>query len=398
MKKLSLMVLFVLCSLTALAFNGKVMCTRADNISDQWTGILPGRPPFVPLCSEVVKGEPFSVRIFFSQPSIKAGMVKVGGKLKIIDPSGKVMHENKLNLQEFECKNNKSVFLFKDYIMISFDPPDKSGKYTYKVELQDLNDGKTVQAETSIELKENITTAIAKNLKKAISDYYRNQATQNIIPSFLWFAQKIPEMKQKQKRNFNPLSMIGVYYFMLKQNPQLNADFAKTVNELKNPDAAKCGAIILHELGPKAFGLLNKQKQAMWDNRMTGLFHVNKPVVPWQLDILWGQFLATGKKAPLVKIVNAMAKMDNNLSIQAYKAKKNPTKEDRMSLMRYLTGMAAQWSVGSNAKQHRLVAYYLEAMLCRGEIKNVLTAAKIAKLLSAMPEFKDTIKISVSEK
>lgn len=398
MKKLSLLMFSVLCCLTAFAFDGNVLCTKAENVSDQWTGILPGRPPFIPSCQQVVKKEPFDIRVFFSNPSIKDGMVKVGAKLAIVDPSGKVIYEKKLKNQEFKCQNSKSVFLFSDYIGMSFDPPDKFGKYTYNVELQDLNSGKAAKTMTSIELKDKTSLKVSDNLQKAITDFYHKPDAQNIIPSFLWFVDQIPDMKKKQKRNFNPLSMAAAYYFMLRRNPQLHAEFAKTVNGLKGSDALKCGVIIQHELGPKAFELLSEKNRGLWDNRMAGIFNIKEPQAPWQLDVLWSEFLITGKKAPLVKIVNAIGKMDNNLSIESYKAKKQPSKEDRASLMRYLTGMSALWSVGSNAKQHRLAGFYLEGMLCRNEIKDPATAAKIAKILSEIPQFKDTIKVSVTEK
>jgi hypothetical protein len=42
---------------------------------------------------------------------------------------------------------------------------------------------------------------------------------------------------------------------------------------------------------------------------------------------------------------------------------------------------AANWSTDSNAKQHQLVAFYLEAMLSRNEIDDQLTQAAIAKIL-----------------
>ena len=49
--------------------------------------------------------------------------------------------------------------------------------------------------------------------------------------------------------------------------------------------------------------------------------------------------------------------------------------------MNFLITMAANWSLGSNAKQHPLVAYYLEAMLVRNEIKDPQAAALVKEIL-----------------
>ena len=72
------------------------------------------------------------------------------------------------------------------------------------------------------------------------------------------------------------------------------------------------------------------------------------------------------------------------LTPKEFKAKKEKgeiTPEDRESLMNFLISLAANWSLGSNAKQHPLVRYYLEAMLTRGEIKHPRSAALVKEIL-----------------
>ena len=72
------------------------------------------------------------------------------------------------------------------------------------------------------------------------------------------------------------------------------------------------------------------------------------------------------------------------LTPDEFKAKKEKggiTPDDLPKLMNFLICVAANWSLSSNAKQHPLVRYYLEAMLARGEIKHPRSAALVEKML-----------------
>ena len=380
-----LLVLFLLASISfcfpTAAFDGKIVCTKAKNITDQWKGILPGRPPVTPMCLQVVRKEPFSVNVFFSKPNIKNGKVHVTGMLKMQNPAGKITFKTQLKPQVFSCKNANSVFLFPDYILVSFDPPDAIGKYVFTVNLKDENSGKVFTAETAINLKEKNSLPSAKKPLVSLTNYYRNPAPQNILPAFKAFLKTLPAFKKKQGKNFNPLPGLSLFFFLLQENPQLHSDFAELINNLHKPEEQFMGVIILHELGDKTFSLLSKKAQSLWNPRLGSTFQVTKVVAPWQLDVLWSQFFVTGKKAPLTKIVGEIKKMQGNISFNDYKKLKHPTIKDRKSLMRFLNGMAASWSIGSNAKQHRLVAFYLEAMLRRKEIQDPFTKSMIVSKL-----------------
>lgn len=364
------------------AFDGKIICTKAQNIQDQWTGILPGRPPLMPLCTQVVRLEPFSVNVFFSNPEIKDGKVNVTGKLKMINPAGNVVTESQLQPQTFNSENPKSVFLFPDYLAVSFDPPDATGEYTFIAELQDLNGKKSFTDKTTIKLDEKISAEPSKEPMKAISNYYTAPAPQNIIPGFSEFLKMLPELKAKQKNKFNPISILALFYYALQANPQLHGDFAKLADSLKNQEEKLFAVIIVHELGEKTFALLSKESQAAWNPHFADTFKVGEKITTaYQLDILWSEFFITGKKAPIEKIVREVKQAADNLSPENYKKIAQPTQKDKESLMHFLNSHAAAWSIGSNAKRYHLVAFYLEAMLARNEIKDNFTNAVISKKL-----------------
>jgi hypothetical protein len=363
------------------ALEGKAICTKARNIQDQWSGILHNRPPVTPLCLRVVRLEPFYVNVFFLNPTIKDGKVHVSAKLKMQTPDGKIRFESNLKPQIFPCKSPKSVFLFAHYLGASFDPPDAIGEYVFTADIKDENSGDVTTATAKIQLQDKILLPPDKKPLAALTNYYRNPAPQNILPGFKEFLKMLPGLKKKQGKNFNPLSSLALFFYLLQINPQLHPDFAKLVDGLQNPGEQLMGVIIMHELGKKAFALLSEKARSRWNPGFSGAFRITDVKAPWQLDVLWSEFLVTGKKAPLQKIVGEVHKIQGNLSVEDYKKLAKPAKKDRDSLIRFLTGMAAAWSLGSNAKQHRLVAFYLEAMLSRGEIKDPFTNVVIAKKL-----------------
>ncbi len=63
----------------------------------------------------------------------------------------------------------------------------------------------------------------------------------------------------------------------------------------------------------------------------------------WVLDALWGKFMATGKKAPVDRIMEAL-----------------PWFNIKGDVNRLVIGGAARWSLSSNAIQHKLVLEYCE--------------------------------------
>ncbi len=82
---------------------------------------------------------------------------------------------------------------------------------------------------------------------------------------------------------------------------------------------------------------------------------------PWVLDALWGNFMATGRKKPIERIMEALPWVDIKGDIQ-----------------RLLIGGAAQWSLTSNAIQHDLVFKFCEAAI-KTKPKDI--ALKLQKIL-----------------
>ena len=99
MKKMFFIALAVGLSLTAVSaatgpagtrpeFSVKIIPTKAVNLENQFSGILPNRPPFIPQVVKVTCGEPFELAVVFSGAKISDGKLKLSGKLTTFDAKG----------------------------------------------------------------------------------------------------------------------------------------------------------------------------------------------------------------------------------------------------------------------------------------------------------------------
>ena len=108
----------------------------------------------------------------------------------------------------------------------------------------------------------------------------------------------------------------------------------------------------------------------------------DKVTSPAQLDALWVMFLTTGKFEPIRRLVYEVRKRDDAMPVaEIKKLGRKPTKEEMPKVMNGLVAGAAEWSLASNAKQHELVGFYLEAMLMRKQYPDDAAAVKIGGML-----------------
>ena len=86
---------------------------------------------------------------------------------------------------------------------------------------------------------------------------------------------------------------------------------------------------------------------------------------PWVLDALWGDFMATGNRAPVVRIMSTLPWIDVKGDVN-----------------RLLVGAAARWSLTSNAVQHKRIMEFCEEEVkaqpaeVAGKLREVIESAK----------------------
>ena len=383
MKKLFLFILLT-AGINLFAFDAKIVITRALNIEDQFMHILPQRPPFFPILAKIEPQTPFKVYFLALHPELKNNQASISGKVAFVRPDGK---KNELALKpvKFNVSGDKAgVLLLPGAIRGIMDRPPKDpfGKYTVQLELKNDHSGKIIKTSSVFEYVEKIEPDKKTDVLNKLTNYYRAPEPEYILPGFEALIKKQPEQKKKEKKNYNPLPQMALFYHLLKNNPQYVEPFADMVINKMGTDGRNLGATILYFLSPETAAMLPEQfKKHCQKYFKNNPFEVKNPTVPYQLDILWSEFFVTGKKAPLMKIINSTALFANAINVNDFKKIKNPTIQDKRKLFNGLTAFSAVWSIGSLAKQHTLINFYLEAALVRKELKDKFAAASAARIL-----------------
>lgn len=394
-KQLIFLLLPLFCSLFAI--DGQVLTTLSRNLEDQWLEILPGRPPMVNIASQVVRKQPFQIRIFFRNPMIADSKANVDASLKITRPDGTVLHQTQkdVNLYHSACTSSQNLLLSPFHIAVDFEPADKTGTYRIDVVLKDRNSGKTTPLKTTIELVDQLPVKGKKtDWQKLLKEYYVAQRPELVLPAFQEML-NFMEQQKKAKKNINPLPMTASFFFILQDNPQLWNDFFRLTDSLPHNQKLHAAGII-NSLGPeavrKAESIVGSDTKSLLNRRAVNLFKVDRITRPVHLDILWCEFFARGTVAPLRKIIHALNQLQNSMSPEKFKELKAPTKQDQENLMKALIGRAALWSLSSNARQHKLVFFYLEGLFLRKRTGTDFTQGTVGLILKKMIEEQESKK------
>ncbi len=377
--------LIALAAGTLCAVEGNLVPTLSQNLEDQWGHILPKRPPQLSTVSAVVPGQPFSVRLILGRFALKDGAADVTVDLDQVNPDGTVKAIGH-NLAAFRKKSSADGVFLADFLLeIIMEEKDQPGDYKIIARLRDNNDGSEKQLEAPFRLVAPPATYPEVDLRKdgaVLSNYYRSPQPEQ-LPGLLKAVLRERPLEDKT---------LSLYYglgLLFRLNPQLHGELVRIAAAQSDPAARRGAAAVVHFLDETAQEQLRPQLDPETIKQLDNLEGI--PSAPpqkirngGQLDQLWMEFFATGKVEPIRRLVNELSRPGGSLSPEAFKAKKDKgeaTPEDLEKLLNFLITMAANWSLGSNAKQHPLVAYYLEAMLVRNEIKDPQAAALVKEIL-----------------
>ena len=389
----------LLACVSLYALNGKLMFTLAPNVEDQFVHIMPYRPPRVPYVGKCVRNQPVMMHLALANPAAgKDGKVLVEiESLRSIDPNGKVkelVEPGKPLVALQGVKKDKGdfsgVMLAGISLTVTAEDGDPLGRMRMTVRLRDRGDNSTLELSEEIELVEKLPgepekPMTAGEMSKFITGYYRNPDPAKIPAAFAAFLE-FDDENRGVKRSYDPLMWLCGFAELYKLNPQLRRELVKR--------AEKCSiihkgyvALILAAAGTTDAELKDADPklrelfvQAKGMERSPLAF--DKVTSPAQLDALWVMFLTTGKFEPIRRLVYEVRKRDDAMPVaEIKKLGRKPTKEEMPKVMNGLVAGAAEWSLASNAKQHELVGFYLEAMLMRKQYPDDAAAVKIGGML-----------------
>ena len=182
--------------------------------------------------------------------------------------------------------------------------------------------------------------------------YYYQNPTPTKTPEFIEYLSKSGIFDNQN--SITPI--MGFLSGVFKNNPD---QITPTLDKITKTNKSHIGVVVLGiwyanlpESKEIVYGILENnpalKKEIEFLYRGNPMEIVNIPLEqgPWVLDALWGNFMATGNKAPVERIITALPWID--------------TKGDMSKL---IVGGSARWSLTSNATQHPSVLKICENSL-----------------------------------
>ena len=385
MKKINTICLCLFLFVCVMPYLSAVECrvgtTLMYDYNEQWNNIPKGRPPVLPSVKSVVKKQYFDVHVFLWEFKVANNKADCTYKIKIITPDGKIYYESKESAAYKGIFAGKSIFKVPNNLRICFEPKDPFGKYQIEAVIYDKIEKTEASVKCSIELKTMPKTYTPlkigfnkKDKPKLATNYYRSPQPEKLIPFFLGFCQlqkDLVKAKKYDKKKQHACNLLMAFcYYTFKNNQYLIPPLLKIV---KNHDIfyQRNLVFLLHNLNVKDklsyYKELGKeaQKFAAKLTKTANPFEFKKIHYSEQEDILWAEFFATGRYLPIKKLAEVMTQLQTNMTIEKFKKLKKKTAKDKKLLYEWLVGLAARWSLQSNAIQHDLVFYYCETLYLR---------------------------------
>ena len=367
----------------SFALDGRLFFTLAPNVEDQFVHIMPFRPPNVPHVGRCVRNQPVMLHLVLANPATGAdGKVLVEiESIRSIGPDGKekeFVEPGKPAVALEGVKKNpedgSGVMLANPSIEMIAEDGDPLGKTRIVFRLRDRGDGSVLELEAEIELVEKLEGEPDKpmtdeDLNKFITGYYKEPDPAKIPAAFAAFL-RFDEKIIGEKKSYDPLMWLCGFAELYRLNPLLRPALIRSAAEYSNIHKLYV-ALILDKAGAKEDELKDADPElkllfANVKSKGNSPLAFDEITSPAQLDALWTQFLVTGKFEPIRRLVRELRKRDDAMTVdEAKKLGRKPTDGEMKRIMGYLIGRAAEWSLASNAKQHPLVAFYLEAILNR---------------------------------
>ena len=391
MKRLSI-ILTLLSALCIFGYDLMVYPTLMVNLTDQIKFVMPNRGLQITTVSKVERLQPFSFNIAIGIKKPLERELKLIGDVVLTAPDGKqttVLKDKELFARPAGAKG---VIFSGSFLSVSFDPPDKNGKYQFTVTLKDAA-GKVKKQSAEIELVDSITNFDMMDFKefdRLLTYYYRNPQPGRLLAALNYFlTEGVIKLRSKGKKA-SALPILWCFAKIFQHNPQFFDELAKMSGTDRPKDQYL--AILFYNIGKE---FTESHKAQINPHILKQISRYRKPIMseteeirfPQQLDLLWGEFFATGKFSTIQRIASALQKKPE-LSIQEAKAitasGKKLTKEQGQLLINNVTKSAAVWSLNSNISggRHLLARFYLETIYARKLYPDEQAALLISVILN----------------
>jgi hypothetical protein len=357
----------------APAFDMEFVPVRADSELDPW---FRTQPASVPAFARVRQVHPFDTFLpLVTMRGIGAGAdgnghVSLDVTVVSADGETEVIAEDVV-AWDGPLPAPSIAVLCQTRFAMGWDEKEALGTLTVIVEAHDEASGATVRRDAQIELVPwtyGDTPADADALNDWFTFYYRAPHPGEAVRAYLECA----SLANVDSPSWN-FANLGFFRAVFADKPWLVDGLVGRVTEDVSGDQLLKVCVLLHLLGQDEridslpIGAERCAAARAAVSKVPDFDPYAEITRPEQLDLPWGEFLATGRYAPARQLVTALRLSGYAEAVDSYKDSAK-TEADTEALFKGLTFRAAVWSINSNMGQHPLLVDYGVWMLAHGEL------------------------------
>ena len=333
---------------------------------DGWYKIPPNSGPRIHKADKVFHDQAFNLLIFFSGYSAdKNNNLHVRYDVQVYDPQGNPTEDKGSDLLAYQgpMGNPQALMLNQQYLKIIFTEKYPVGTYIIKVTAYDKNSSKSFISETPIELLPFTLPDKFSSQEEANEWMMKYHTSLKPIQAINALQEVVQLDNEWIDKNLNVLSFFRRIY---ADNPFLFKVITKYFASFSIEDKKKFLLIstlagdtsLVRDINSTMTKDLREYLNKTTDIKIPSIDDEISSAV--QLDILWSEFLSTGKYDPIKKIVSALALEKYKGTLEKISSGENVKLTEDIKRSAYLeaTYQSAIWSLLSNIKQMPLVFKY----------------------------------------
>lgn len=375
-------------------FETKIFPSLMDSKMDGWYKIPPNTGPQIHKVSKVYKDQEFKIFLFFRNYEADTNSkVNIQYDLQLLDPGGNPTKSKANGLIGYQGRvsTTKSLLLNQQFTSIVITDEDEYGTYTIKVTAHDNVANTSVTSKETIELIPFELPEPFKNEEDAgewTMEYYKKINPIKAVNA----VQQLVQLDRQWMMN-----KIGVIHFfttVYENNPFLFKNLIMDLESYSIEDQKKFILISILSKDRYIPSFIEKSDNLELKNYYDHYSKMRLPdvtdliVSPYQLDMLWSEFLSTGKYDPILKIVNSLILTDPKKVIDKLKKDDPNIDESKISMYLMTTLQSAKWSLKSNCKQIPLVSKYCEYIYANEKLETIVKD-QLRTIISNSPEKND---------
>jgi hypothetical protein len=353
-------------------FDMQVVPIRHDGVPDAWSHSLPDVGPKFAIVDSVCPGEAFTLLVALRGLGDEGhGDGHVSMTLRETLPSGQPgMHEDAIPAWSGKLPRPDVLVLSQANVGLTYDDTDPLGARVLTLAATDAASGKRVERRLELALVKwsyGDAPATEQDYEAWSDDYHRAPKPAQAVRAFLEFG-------ELTKGKDWVYGSVGLFRTIFTDEPWLLDHLIETARTMDVGRQAKTAillALVGHvdrvpDLYPDA-EQAGKVAAALKDVALPDPY--GELTIPGQLDLLWGEFFASGRYRPVRQVVKAFEVMTGGDPVALFKLSEQK-EEDRLLMVKRMAAQSAVWSFNSNVEHHELVHQYAQWMLKNDELSD----------------------------